>query len=375
MTHDHFPSLNEIYERLDQFVGANPDIARIETLGLSAENREVKAVYITDKSVAAAEKEIALVICGRHGQELGTRVIGTALLDWLASAEGKETRQHQQVIIVPVANPDGCVRGEFWAPKDKLSETEENTIARLASVYQPDAVIDIHSWGGVLDGEAIVTANTSDSGEDIFIHESIAAKMAERAAAKGYPFLIHRCRLSGGYNNFYCGMCYENFHSLVFGMEVNHSFLDTKENAQSGMAALKVLLDKGNTRSPWESHAGYPNRILLGDFFTSIRATGVNAAERRKSRYEIWKNKGLFKAPKRECLAPNSIRVTTKYSGEALSCSFALVCRMRGFPELKMIRLNGKNATATTYRDNCSTYVSIDIHPSGKKEYEAIIEF
>jgi len=375
MPRDHFPSLDEIYQGLDQFVSANPDIARIESLGASAEGREVRAVCVTDRSVAAAEKEVAFVICGRHGQELGTRVIGLALLDWLSSAEAEETRRRQLVMVVPVANPDGCVRGEFWAPNDKLSKTEESTIARSAHAYQPDAVMDVHSWGGVLDGEAVVTANTSASGEDVFIHESIAAKMTERAAAKGYPFLIHRTGLSGAYNNFYCGMCYANFHSLVFGMEVNHSFLDPKECAESGMAVIKAFLDEGNAQSPWEPHPGYPNRILLGDLFTSIRATGATAAERRKSRSEIWKNRRLFKAPQREFLAPNAIRVRAEYAGEPLSCGFALVCRVRAFPASKPVRLSGKSVESTTYSDNCSTYVSVDVHPSGKEEYELLIEF
>jgi hypothetical protein len=375
MTHDCFPSLDEIYERLDQFVSNNFDIAWIESLGLSAEDREIKAVYITDKNIPTEEKEVAIAVCGRHGNELGTRIIGPALLDWLASEEGEKTRRHQLVIVVPVANSAGCVREEFWAPKDKLSETEKNTIGEMAKVYQPDAVMDIHSWGGILDGEAIVTANTYNSGEDVFIHESIAAKMTKRAAEKGYPFLIHRSHFSGAYNNFYCGMCYESFHSLVFGMEVNHSFLDSKECAESGMAVIEAFLEEGNTRSPWEPVAGYPNRILLGDFFTSIRAAGVNGAERRKSRFEIWKNRELFKVPQREFLPPNAIRVKTGYSGEALPCSFALVCRIRGFCELKTVRLNDKNIESTTYRDNCSTFASLDIHPSGKEEYEVLIEF
>ena len=170
-------------------------------------------------------------------------------------------------------------------------------------------------------------------------------------------------------------MCYERFHSLVFGMEVNHSFLDAKECAESGMAVIQAFLEEGNARSPWESIAGYPSRILLGDFFTSIRATGITAAERRRSRSEIWKNRGLFEGPQREFLPPNAIRVKAGYSGEALPCGFALVCRIRGFPDLRAVRLNGKDVKSTTYRDNCSTFVSTDIYPSGKEEYEALVEF
>lgn len=373
MNDGDFPSLDDIDQDLDRFADGHSDIAHIESLGLSAEGRDVKAVYVTDNSIPATEKEVAVVVCGRHGSELGTRVVGTALLDWLSSAEGEETRRRQLVIVVPVANPDGCMREEFWAPGDGLSETEENTIAALARAYQPDAVMDVHSWGGVLDGEAIVTANTSDSGEDAFIHRALGTKMVEEAARQGYPFLLHSVRLPDGYNNFFCGMCYGHFHSLVFGMEVNHSFLKPEETVESGMAIIKTLLNEGNTRSPWEPHVGYPNRILLGDFFTAIRSTGSNAAERRTSRSEIWRNRKCFTVPQREFLAPHTIRVATEYAGASLSGGYALVCRIRGSPDFKTIRLNGKDVEATTYEDNCSTYVCVDIHPSGKEQYELSI--
>ena len=68
-------------------------------------------------------------------------------------------------------------------------------------------------------------------------------------------------------------------------------------------------------------------------------------------------------------------RSKTEYSGQALSYGFTLVCRIRGFPAINTIHLNGKDIEATTCRDNCSTYVSVGIHPSGKEEYEFLVEF
>ena len=104
MEYDSFPSLDDIYQELDRFADRHSDIAHIDSLGLSPEGRNVKAVYVTDKTVPAAEKEVAVLVCGRHGQEMGTRVVGTALLDWLSLAEGEETRRRQLVIVVPVGN-------------------------------------------------------------------------------------------------------------------------------------------------------------------------------------------------------------------------------------------------------------------------------
>ena len=372
---DDFPPLEEIYRHSEQLVRRHREIARFEALGRSPEDREIWAVHVTDADVDDAEKQVAVVVCGRHGSELGTRVVGPATLDWLASPEARETRRRQHVIVVPVANPDGCVRRSFWAPHDGLSETETKTIAALAEAYQVDASIDVHSWGGSRDGEGIVTANTGVAGEDVFIYESLAARMAGAAAQQGYPFYIHRSYRSQGYNNFYSGPCYDKFHALVFGMEVNHGCLTPRQAAESGLAVIKTLLSAGNTRAGWQMQEGYPNELLIGDFFTSIRAAGGNADQRRKSRCRIWQNRSRFARPKRVFQPPGTVRVETAYSGQALDCPFALVCRIPRSPELKRVRLNGEIVEPNTSRDECSTYVSVDVVPSGKKQYELAVEF
>ena len=64
--HD-FPSLDEIYEKLDRFVDNYPGIARAESLGVSADDHDVRAVHVTDADVDDADKEVAMVVCGRHG--------------------------------------------------------------------------------------------------------------------------------------------------------------------------------------------------------------------------------------------------------------------------------------------------------------------
>jgi hypothetical protein len=234
--------------------------------------------------------------------------------------------------------------------------------------------MDVHSWGGTQDGEALVTANPLVVGEDAFIYASLAMAMVEAAAQGGYPFLLHSVRKARHYNNFLCGPCYEDSHSLVFGLEVNHAALSPPETAESGLAVIQAFLNAGNTRSPWQHNPGYPNGMLAGDFLTSIRATGSNAAERRASRVEVWQNRDQFTALAREFLAPNAIRVKVAYSGDAMSCGFEVVCRVRGRPGIPAVRLNGEVVVAATHADDCSTYVSVDIRPSGPAEYELLLE-
>ena len=366
MSSSGYPSLDDIYRDTKTFAARHSRIARLEPLGASPEGREVPAVLVTDPDVPHAEKQVALVVCGRHGSELGTRVVGGALLDWLATDEATPTRQRQVVIVVPVANPDGCVREAFWAPDDGLSETEETTILQLAQRWQPDAVLDVHSWGGVLDGEAIVAAATSDLGEDVSIYHALGGKMLSAAARRGYPFLMHEVPREPGYNNFFCGACYERFHSVVFGMEVNHSLLTPEETADSGTAIIVALLMEGNDTSPGEGHTGYPNGILLGDSFTSIRPVGDNAVQRRASRATLWQSRRQFSTPVREFIPPSTIRIEIERSAPL---PFALVCRIRGYLDPKVTQLNGRDADATTFADNCSTYVSVEICPgSGDRQ-------
>jgi len=375
------PNLEELYKQLEDFVYQNRSIAQIHSLGFSAEGRDIKAVDLTDKTVPLSEKEITVIICGRHGDEIGAHASGLMLLQWLASKDAAHIRERQLLMIVPVANPDGFVRGEFFAPKDKLSEVEINTIGSLVETYLPDTLIDIHSLGRG-DLEAIILAHSEHRGEDDFIYGILASRMLKGAEAAGFPFLVHTLGLQEPppwtnvhYNNFICHKCYTHCHSIVFGLEVNHFALDLKNTALSAIAAIKPLLQSGNIRFPWERHLGYPNRILKGNLLTSIRSTGMDARERRLSREETWRNRSLFEEPKRKMLNERTIRIWTKYYGEPLSHYFCMCSRIRGKPNVARVRLNENEIEFFTCQDDCSTYVFADVRASEKGSYEFIIEF
>jgi hypothetical protein len=379
MDYETFPRLEDIYRRLDDLAKRHPELVRIKVLGKSAEGRDVLAVHVTDPDTPSELKQVAVVICGRHGNELGTRVVGPAVLEWLLSDGGVETRRRQQVVIVPVANPDGCVREEFHAPSRHLSELERNTIVTLVCAHRPDAIIDVHSFGeSDADLQAIVTGNNSGEGEDLPIYHAVAARMIEAAARRGYPFLLHTEKRNEGYNNFIAGYCYDHFHTLAFGMEVNHHALTPQEAAESAVAVISALLSEGNARPPWGAAVGYPTGILKGDLFTSVRPAGRSAAERRWSRATIWGKRKLFYVGQRTTPDARTLIVAAGFSGcstDASSCSFTLCCRLRGFPTTIGVRLNGREAEVRTFTDACSTFASVDIRPSGKEDYELCIEF
>jgi len=388
-------SYDEIDNRVGQFINKNKDIAYEEIIGKSDEGRDIKAIHITNKTIKIMEKEIVLIIFGRHGDEIGTRVVGLALLDWLASKDAKKIRDNQHIIIIPVANPDGCFHNVFGSPVNNISELEKNSILQLGEKYIPDIVMDVHSvgmekhginWGGL---EAVIIDQSADAGEDQYILRQMAEEMINDAAKAGYPFLLHTPKfyqdfkekadlLSNiAFNNYVNEALYKSFHSLAFGMEVNHFVLQPDDTVNSGLAIIQSMLNMGNFTFPWEYYPGYPNRILSGDFLCSMKPKGVNANERRKSRKDIWSKRHLFKVPYnpyREMTNNHSIRITVIYCGEEeITGGITVSFRIRGMPEIKKLTANENNIEYHCKKDECSTYVFLDLETIKKNDVREIV--
>ena len=361
MKRETFPAYEQLEEWVDRFVESHRGLAEIEALGESDGGRPVRAVRVTDPSVNSRTKQAALVVCGRHGNELGTRAVGPAVLEWLVSNEAAGTRARQVVTVVPAANPDGAARDEFGLPADGLSAFEERTIVALACRTRADAVIDFHSMGEG-DLQAVITAHTTGAGEDEFIHREIAARMVRSAAAEGFAHLLHSVR-TGGYNNWFCGACYERVKPLVFGVEVNHFVLGPRQAGASGLGVTRALLDEGNGRSPWEETPGYPNGIVCGDFRDSIRCMGDDPAARGASREELWSRRAELSWPRRKMPDPRTVR--TVFTGAPARCR--LVSRLTGTRSPRKVMLNGEPCEPRTWTDECSTYVAA-LAPPGDSE-------
>ena len=77
---NHIPmgeeGLKEIYQWLDDWVANNKGLARKEVIGKSPDHWDIPAIFITNEDVSNDDKQIAVITLGRHGQELGTRVVG-----------------------------------------------------------------------------------------------------------------------------------------------------------------------------------------------------------------------------------------------------------------------------------------------------------
>jgi len=408
---NHIPmgekGLKEVYQWLDDFVIKNESIAYKELIGKSPDNWEIPAVFITNRNLSNDDKQIAIITLERHGQELGTRVVGPEIIHYLSSNDAKEIRDTQVVIVVPIVNPEGFILNEFHSSMTSLTKTERLVLGGLFKTYPPDMVIDFHSLGKVEgskydsgDMEAIIPANTTRWAMDEQIHQYVAQKMRNAAESAGWPYEIHTLEdlaayYFGGteignmpwtylqekmyllhmqdfhdnydipeesaYTNYTCGPAYLKWHALVFGMETNHWALSQPGDiASSGMVPCSALLKMGSTRFSWEKDRGYPVNILHGDFRISIRPLGKNASERRSSRTRIWGERKNFSLPQREMPDQETTIARVRYFGRDLPIEFALCLRMRQSP-INRITISGNEVKFESFEDRCSTFVYIPI--------------
>ena len=164
-----------------------------------------------------------------------------------------------------------------------------------------------------------------------------------------------------GYTNYTCGPAYVKWHSLVFGMEVNHfAITEARQVAESGMVPCAALLKMGNRRFPWEKDVGYPVNILQGDFRVSLRPTGNNAAEKRRSRTRIWAERHNFNIPHRKMTDAETTVAKVRYFGHDLPMEFALCLRMRQ-KDIDSVVLEGRKIDFEIFEDRCSKFVYVPL--------------
>jgi hypothetical protein len=421
---DHIPmgeeGLKEIYQWLDDWVVKNKGIARKEIIGKSPDQWDIPAIFITDENVPNDDKQIAVITLGRHGQELGTRVVGPEIIHHLCRNDAEEIRKTQVVIVVPVVNPEGFVLNEFCSSRTSLTKTERLVLGGLFKKFPPDMMMDFHSLGKSAgskhdqgDMEVIIPANTTRWAMDEQIHQYIAREMQKAAESEGWPYEIHTLEdlatyyfgdtkignmpwsylkekvyllhmqdfydnyhtpEEDQYTNYTCGPAYLKWHTLVFGMETNHYGLSQAGDiASSGLAPCSALLKMGSTRLPWEKDKGYPVNILHGDFRISIRPLGKNVSERRASRIRIWNERNNFNLPQREMVDQETTLARVRYFGWDFPMEFALCLRMRE-SNIRSVTMGNKEVGFETFKDNCSTFVHIPIIMEKAGTIEIIIK-
>ena len=345
------PGFAEIAATLRYWSEKHPDMFTLETRGTTKEGLPIFLARITNKSVRDDDKQIALITATHAGAERTGATTIMHFAEWLMgnSREAVETRRKQVVLLMPVVNPWGygtaesnansqgidpysSQRGKAWN-LDTLTLKEPGKapeVVALQSVFdefKPDVQWDMHGvplrWNGnqVVESCGTAYSNYSLRPWDWRVTEAMIAEA--RKAGYGIdrgeadtqrlffgpdmPPLADR--LWVGRPFFYTAMYgYARYHTLLGTCEVGYE--------ESGVARLRGLMRIGNRVWDGENIEGYPVNVVKSLVGQWVMAGGRNAAERRRSRVELWQRQGTFTLgvlyPQTDCRIGLAMALTAK---------------------------------------------------------------
>lgn len=117
-----------------------PRVRSIVSLGNSQQGRPIEKIQLTDSSIPDANKERIWIHSGVHPAETTSYFVVEGLLDWLTSGDpyAEALLDHALIEIVPMANPDGVVLGNYRTNANSV-EIESQWSAPYNST-QPEVV-------------------------------------------------------------------------------------------------------------------------------------------------------------------------------------------------------------------------------------------
>jgi hypothetical protein len=334
----------EEYEAtLKYWAEQHPKLFTFQKRGESHDKRPIFLAKITDSMVSDEDKQVALVSCLHGGPERSGTSTTLHLIEWLLgdSDLAKETRRKQIVLVVPIANPYAYFVTDRFGNKERIEvydpplpnwdlktltltapkkTPEIAAFIEIVDEYQPEVHMDLHGTGlqgfppellgdrimrqgitmfevsacsysncGVRPWDPRVTEAMVKAGQE-------AGFGSDRAEADA-----QRCFWNADHNELQNKLWIrprpERFRTPFYGYMKYHTMISTTEIGweASGVARISGVLALGN--KVWvdeTSLVGYPVsrvRARAGRFITS---DGKTAAERRRSRVELWQAQGDY---------------------------------------------------------------------------------
>lgn len=316
-------------------------VLTVERLTESKSGAGIHLLKITDPDTSEHTKQVILVTSLHGGPERSGTTTALHFVEWLLgeSDAARETREKQILLIMPVNHPDAFFRTDRFLNAAKIDPytgggpqhwdlekleyksadqaPEVKAVLDVVDRWQPDVHVDLHGTGLQEYPLEQLGDRTRYQGQIMFevtgsAYSNYALRpwdwrvteaMIRAGEAAGFPSDrfeadAQRCfhgpvmnpiadRTWRGQPNFYTAQYgYAKYHTMVSAFEIGWE--------ESGLARLRGLLHIGNTRWQQEPYIGYPvNRVksFVGHFVT---AYGTDAAQRRRSRVELWQKQGHF---------------------------------------------------------------------------------
>lgn len=314
-TTQRWPSLEQIQDLLQEFGKQHPGKIQLSEAGKSVEGRPIPLAVLTDLSVSDEDKEHIFIPTLHSGIERSATTSAIYLIKWLLSDDpvAQESLRKQIIVCMPVVNPDGYLAGTFtnkngkdpylaWTLEGPTSPEETPELVAVQKImdrYQPEVVSDLHGLDLTIKDYLMVEISGPAYSNSALrpYHHSIQLLMEEAAVEAGFPMdraeqdaekLFWGPQLQSISHKLWLGR--PRIYGAMYAYNKFHSIILTSECAweKSAQVRQRRLLQIGNEVWPGERYSGYPTRVMLRNSFHLITAYGQTAAQRRKSRVELW---------------------------------------------------------------------------------------
>ncbi len=309
-----WPSLDRVEALFRAWAAAFPDRLQLRAEGKSIEGRPIYSLTLADPDGDSDAREHVLITALHSGVERSATTSLCALVEWLLGDDpaAREILRRQRLVCLPVPDPDNYRRGRHgpgyaeWTPSGPARPArmpEAMVVQRLMDELQPEVHADLHGVSlGFAGYHMVENSGMSYSNSALGpYHRGLCERMDAAALEAGFCSDRPACddellpwgpdlngisdRLWRGRPRYYAAIyAYHHYHSLILASEVGWE--------QSAVARHRALLEVGNQVWPGEYYPGYPTRVVASNSYHMVTAYGATAAERRRSRVELWSRRG-----------------------------------------------------------------------------------
>lgn len=341
--HMHRLTLKEYEATLKYWAEKYPSLVTLQKRGDSLEGMPIYLLKITDSAVSDSDKQVVMVSALHGGPERTGATTILHLAEWLLgdSESARETRRKQIVLLMPILNPHaffvsdrfGNKEGiDLYDPPAKWWNVEELTLAHpdktpelatflaVMDEYQPEMHLDLHGTGFQgYKADELPADRRQRKGATMF---EVSACSYSNCCVRPWDPRVTQAMVQAGIDAGFGSDRTEadgqrifwspdldplkdrlwipprpgRFRSMFYSYMKYHTMISTTEIGweQSGVARVAGILALGN--KPWfdEKFSGYPVTRVKARAARYITAYGNTAAERRRSRAEIWPLQGKF---------------------------------------------------------------------------------
>ncbi len=299
MSNVPYPTYEDVMRESREIAASQPDLAVYTEIGKSEDGRPIPLLTITDPAIPATKKSVFLLSGGTDGSEEVGRAVALGMARALLEPKHRAHLQRQVVLVVPVTNPDGCVRN---APdkdgnargipaaevhrQEQPATAEGRAMRALVEEWIPDAHVDFHGLAGGSMGDCSFLYPTVNAKWSIPILMEVDGEMAEAGARAGWP-QQGRPRLWWEPRYNLPGWLARNYSSFCMVVEGTENYFPIGDSVQSGLLRMLRLMEIGEEVRFFQDFPNYPCDVVSGGRMGALMSYGSDYSQRRQSRRDI----------------------------------------------------------------------------------------